>query len=223
MGKGGRIAAGVAGAMVLLLALAQLILPRLAASRISSRVGRYGKVQSVSVSAWPAVELLWGHVGSVRVRAKSLALNPTQVASLLWEARGTASMDVSAESVQLGSLALTDATLQKRGSAMSAQALASEVDVKAALPAGFGVKLLRSEGREVEVQATGALFGVGASVNAVAGASNGKLVAHPLGFLVEALQLTLFSNPHVYVEGVGASVQSEQPLSYRLTMSASLR
>ena len=37
----------------------------IAASRISSRVGRYGKVQSVSVSAWPAVELLWGHADSV--------------------------------------------------------------------------------------------------------------------------------------------------------------
>ena len=51
---------------------------------------------------------------------------------------------------------------------LTAQALASEADVKAALPAGFGVQLLRSEGGEVEVQATGALFGVGASVNAVA-------------------------------------------------------
>ena len=35
------------------------------------------------------------------------------------------------------------------------------------------------------MQATGGLFGVGASVNAVAGASDGKLVAHPLGFLLE--------------------------------------
>jgi hypothetical protein len=222
MGKGVRIALGSAGAVVLALALAQLILPRLAVSRISSRIGRYGKVQSVSVSAWPAVELLWGDVGSVRVRAGNLALSPAQAASLLWEARGTASMDVSAESVQLGSLRLSDASLRKRGSAMSAQAVASEADVKAALPAGFGVKLLRSEGGEVEVQATGALFGVGASVNAVAGASDGKLVAHPLGFLIEALRLTLFSDPHVYVEGVGASVQSEQPLSYRLTMRARL-
>jgi hypothetical protein len=223
MGKGGRIAAGVVGVVVLLLALAQLILPRVAVSRISSRVGRYGKVQSVSVSAWPAVELLWGDVGSVRVRAGSLALTPAQAASLLWEARGTSSMDVSAESVQLGSLRLSDASLRKRGNAMSAQALASEADVRAALPSGFGVKLLRSENGEVEVQATGALFGVGASVNAVAGASDGELVAHPLGFLVEALQLKLFSDPHVYVEGVGASVQSEQPLSYRLMISASLR
>ena len=54
---------------MLVLALAQVLLPRIAASRISSRVGRYGKVQSVSVSAWPAVELLWGSVDSVRVAA----------------------------------------------------------------------------------------------------------------------------------------------------------
>jgi hypothetical protein len=132
-------------------------------------------------------------------------------------------MDVSAESVQLGTLRLTDASLAKRGSVLSAQALVSEADVKAALPAGFGVRLLRSEDGEVEVQATGGLFGVGASVNAVAGAREGKLVAHPLGFLVEGLRLTLFSNPHVYVEGVGASVVGEQPLSYRVTMSARLR
>lgn len=223
MGRGGQIAAGAAGALVLALVLAQLILPRVAASRISSRIGRYGKVQSVSVSAWPAVELLWGHVGSVRVRAGNLSLSPEQAAALLWEARGTVSMEVSAQSVLLGSLPLTDASLRKRGSALSAQAVASEAAVKEALPPGFSVQLLRSEGGEVEVKATGALFGVGASVNALAGASEGKLVAHPLGFLVEALQLTLFSNAHVYVQGVGASVRSETPLSYELTMSASLR
>ena len=221
MGRGARIGLVVAG--VVLLVIAQLLLPWLAARRISSRVGRYGKVLSVSVSAWPVLELLWGHADSVRVRAKSLALSPAQVGSLLWEARATSSIDVSAESVQLGQLRVSDGSLRKRGSALSAQALTSEADVAAALPSGFGVRLLRSEGGEVEVRATGGLFGIGASVNAVAGASDGKLVAHPLGFLIEGLQLTLFSDPHVYVEGVGASVQSEQPLSYRLTMSATLR
>jgi hypothetical protein len=218
-----RLGLSLAGGLLLLLVIAQVLLPRLAVSRITSRVGRYGKVLSVSVSAWPAIELLWGHVGSVHVKARSLALSPAQVASLLWEAKGTQSMDVSAESVRLGKVTVTDASLRKRGSVLSGQALISEAAIKAALPGGFGVQLLRSEGGEVEVQATGALFGVGASVNAIAGASDGKLIAHPLGFLIEGLQLTLFSEPHVYVEGVGASVQSTQPQSYRLTMSASLR
>jgi hypothetical protein len=217
-----RLTLSFVGGLGLLLVLAQIFLPRLAASRVSSRVGRYGTVESVSVSAWPAVKLLWGSVDSVRVKARSLALSPAQAAKLLWEARGTSSMDVSAERVQVGPLRVTDATLSKRGNALSAHAMTSEADVKAALPAGLGVRLVRSEDGEVEVQATGGLFGVNATVNAVAGASDGKLVAHPLGFLVEGLQLTVFSDQHVYVEGVGASVSSEQPLTYRLTMSARL-
>ncbi len=222
MRRAGRIAAALVGVSILVLALAQALLPRIAVSRISSRVGRYGTVQSVSVKAWPAVEMLWGSVDSVRVRVKRIALSPAQAAKLLWEARGVASMDVSAESAQVGSLRLTDASLHKRGSSLTAEALTSAADVHAALPAGFGVQLLRSEGGEVEVHATGAFFGVGASVDAVAGASDGNLVAHPRGFLLEGVQLKLFSDPHVYVEGVGASVQSEQPLSYRLTMRARL-
>jgi hypothetical protein len=220
--KAVKLALAIGGGVVVLLVLAQVILPRIAVSRIRSRVGRYGTVESVSVSAWPAVKLLWGSVDSVRVKARHLVLSPAQAGKLLWEAHTTASMDVSAESVQVGPLRVSDASLRKRGNALSAQALTSEADVKAALPAGLSVQLLRSEDGEVEVQATGGLFGLNASVKAVAGASDGKLVAHPLGFLVEGLQLTLFSDPHVYVQGVGASVSSEQPLSYRLTMSARL-
>ncbi len=213
-----------AGVVVLVLVLAQLFLPGIAASTISSRVGRYGTVESVSVKAWPAIKLLWHSVDSVKVRARSLRLSPAQAAAMLWEGRSSASMDVSAESVQVGSLRLSDASVRKRGDGLSAEASTSQADVAAALPAGIGLRLLRSEGGEVEVQASGGLFGVGASVDAVARASEGRLVAHPLGRLVEGLHLTLFSNPHVYVQGVGASVQSSgPPLDYRLRMSASLR
>ena len=222
MRKTATIAAWLAGGIVLLLALAQVLLPRIAANRISSRVARYGTVQSVSVSAWPAVELLWGHADSVRVKVKGIALSPAQAAKLLWEAHGTASMDVSAERAQVGSLRLSDANLHKRGSGLSAQADVTESDAMAALPQGFSVHLLRSEHGSVEVRASGALFGVGASVNAVAVASRGDLVAHPVGFLVEGLKLTLFSDPHIYVEGVGASALGEPPSRYRLTMLARL-
>jgi hypothetical protein len=226
-GRGGwtktRLLLALVGGLALLFVLAQVLLPRIAASRISSRVGRYGKVRSVSVSAWPALELLWDHADSVRVSASSLALSTAQLGSLLWEAHGVDSLQVSADSVRLGTLTVSDASLSKHGSSLHAQAVVSEAAIKAALPPGFDVRLLRSGGGEVEVQASGGLFGVGASVNALAGASEGKLVAHPLGFLIEGLRLTLFANPHIYVEGVGASVAGEQPPSYRLTMSARLR
>ncbi len=208
---------------MLLLVLAQLLLPRIAASVVSSRVGRYGKVESVSVHAWPAVKLAWGSVDSIRVRAKSLTMSSAQAAKLLWEAHGVARMDLSAQRVHVGRLRLSDATMSKRGDQLSASGNASEANAKAALPVNMDMRLLRSEHGEVEVLASGGLFGVGASVNAVAQASNGKLVVHPLGFLVSGFRLTLFADPHVYVEGVAATVQSSEPRSYRLSMTARLR
>ena len=206
----------------MLLALAQLLLPRIAASRLSSRVGRYGAVQGVSVSAWPAVELLWGSMDSARVTAAHLSLSPAQAAKLLWEGRGAARVDLTARSLQVGPLRMTDAHLRKRGSTLSAEALIDEGAVRAALPRGWNVSLQGSEGGEVRVRATGGLFGIGAAVDAVALAREGSLVAHPLGPLIEGLQLTLFSDPHVHVEGVAAGREAGQPSTYRVRMWASL-
>ena len=116
-----------------------------------------------------------------------------------------------------------DATLRKRGSALTATALADEADVRAALPGGLAVQLLRSAGGEVEVRASGALFGIGASVDAVALASEGKLVAHPLGFLIEGLQLTLFADQHVHVSVSPRPSRATQPRVYRLALTGILR
>ncbi len=213
----------IVGAAVVALALSQLLLPRIAAARIRSRLGRYGAVESVSVSAWPAIKLLWGSVDSVRVRAGALALSTGGAESLLWEARDSADVSLSARSVRIAGLQLTDVSLAKHGSELSAHALASAGDVSSALPAGVQVQLLRSGDGEVEVRASGSLFGLGASLDAVAVASEGSLVVKPVGLLLGAFQLTLFSDPHVYVEGVGAAVDRSDPLGYRLSMSALLR
>src|SRR6202035_1643319 len=123
----------------------------------------------------------------------------------LREARDVSEMDLTASRAQEGPLQLSDVSFRKRGDSLSAGALTTEAAVKAALPEGFGVQLLGSEGGSVRVRASGGLFGVGASVDAVAGASEGKLVVHPVGFLLEGLRMTLFADRHVYVRGVGAS------------------
>jgi hypothetical protein len=223
--RAGKIAAGLAGAIALALGLAQVFLPRVAASRISSRLARYGTVQSVSVEAWPAAELLWGSADTVRVRAMSLKVSPKQTASLLREARGVSDLQMTASRVQEGPLRLTDVSLHKRGDALSAEAWITKAHVRAALPEGVDVQLLKSEGGTVQVRASGGLFGVAASVKAVASPSEGRLVAHPLGLLLEGLKITLFADPHVYVEAVGASETAGpggEP-SYRLTIRASAR
>jgi hypothetical protein len=218
-----RLALLLAGGVVLALVLAQVFLPRIAAGRISSRLGRYGTVVSVRVKAWPAVELLWGDADSVSVRVRSLKLSSALTAQLLWEARGINDMNMTASSVQDGPVRFTDVSLRKHGKALAAQARTTNADVRAALAKGFDVQLVSSERGELRVRASGGLFGVGASVDALVGASDGKLVVHPLGSLPSALKLTLFSEPHLYVEGVGAAVEDSRSLSYRLTMSASLR
>lgn len=215
-----RVAAALAALVLVLLAAAQIALPRIAAARISSRVSRYGRVLHVSVSAWPAVELLWGDAGSARVSASSLSLSPAQAASLLWEGRGVSSLDVSARSVRLGRLALSAATLRKRGSELYARARTTQAAADAALGPGASVALLGSGGGRVRVQVAGSLFGVGASVAAVAEAEQGELIAHPQGLLLEGFRLTLFADRHVRVEGVEAAASG--PSAYELGITALL-
>jgi hypothetical protein len=224
--RAGRIAAWLVGAIVVVLVLAQLFLPRIAASRVRARVGKYGTVRSVSVSAWPAVELLWGKADSVSVRAGSLRMTPAQTAKLLGEARGVKRMSLTAESVTEGPLQLHDTSFEKHGDALRAQASTSRADVSKALGEGVEIRLLNSHDGQVEVSASGGLFGVQASLDAVAQAQEGKLVVHPQGFLLEGLKLTLIDNPRVYVEGVAASAVaggSGEVAGYRLSIWASLR
>jgi len=159
----------------------------------------------------------------VHVRTGPLTLSEGNASSLLLEARHTTDISFRAQSVRVGDLRLGPTTLDKRGAQLVAQALVSEHAVRAALPAGVSVQLLGSERGRVEVAVQGSLFGVDASMNAVAYASEGKLLVKPTGLLLGALQLTLFADPHVYVQAVGARALGSEPPSYRLSLSASLR
>ena len=67
----------------------------------------------MSVSAWPAVKLLWGSADSVTVRASSLSISPAQTAKLLSEAGDVNSLTLTAASVREGPLAAQSASLRK--------------------------------------------------------------------------------------------------------------
>ena len=218
-----RIVIGTGIVLLLALAIAQLVLPAIASSRISSRIGRYGKVASVTVKAFPAIELLWGDADSVNVVADELAMTPEQTAALIGEASGTDRLDVRVASFKEGPLRLTSARLQKRGDRLRAAATMSRAAVGEALPAGVGLKLTGSGGGEVHVRVSGGLFGVGASVDAVALAEDGKLVARPAGLLLSAVRLTLFSDPRIDIEGVGATTTATPGTEYRLSIHGRLR
>jgi len=112
---GARIALGVAGAIALVLVLAQLLLPILAARRVRGELARYGVVHSASISAFPAIELLWGEAQSASVSAGPLSVDPAQLSELLWQARGVQRIDLHADSMRVGSLALSGVSVRKRG------------------------------------------------------------------------------------------------------------
>jgi hypothetical protein len=230
VGRAGRIVAWLGGAVVLALVLAQAFLPSIAASRISSRVGRYGDVHGVSVSAWPAVKLLWGEADSVSVHAGSLSISPSQTAKLLWEASGVSSLTLSASSVREGPLALRNVSLRKRGRQIAGQGTMTSAAVTAALPPGLRLRLISSDGGQVTVRASGhssftGLLGANVSLDVLAGASDGELTARALGAALGGVHLTLFSSRYVYVQGVAvrALTGPAGSTSYLLSIGARLR
>jgi len=214
----GTITAAAAG---LLLLAAQLLLPRLAAHRISSRLARYGRVESVQVSAWPAVKLLWAGADSVAIRAGDLSLSASEAADLLSESGGAERVRASARTVELGSLRLTDVRVAGDPGELSATASVSAADVRAALPPGVQVELLDSDHGTVRVRVSGGLFGLSASMDAVAEPREGVLLVKPEGFLMQAFTLRLFSDPRVRLQAVGASADPAAA-GYRLSVSATV-
>lgn len=221
-GRGLRIALWVAGVVVVMLVAAQLLLPGLAAHTVRDRVGRYGQVLSAHVSAFPAIELLWGQAGSASLRTGSLRMTQTQASDLLWSARGVDSLDVSSASVVVEPLRLEDVSMQKRGHAVRMLGTLALADLRAALPAGVQVQVLGggSEG-ELEVRIGGELFGVGASIVAVIAASEGKLVAQPRGLSLGGLtQVTLFSDPHLHVDTATFTPLPSDGQSWRMDLRA---
>lgn len=219
--------AGVGVAAVVVVGVAmQVLLPKVAAERVREKLEKYGSVESVEVKAWPAVKLMWKDADEARVRAGTLKLSLEQAEALLGEAKGVERVRARVKSVEVDGVRLTDAELEKHGRGLRAEGVMSAADVKRALPEGLEVALVKSEGGKVEVQASGGLFGVSASVDAVAEAEEGKLVARPTALLLSGFKLTVFDDPSVYVEGVQARAlegEGGEGASYELSIWASLR
>ena len=224
-GRATRIALGAGGAIVVVLVVAQLALPAIAARIAREQLEKYGTVRSVSVHAFPAIELLWGHAQSATVQAGHLRMSTSQFDGLVPRIRGIERVDMTAESLRIGPFTMRDVRTEKRGAEIYTRGTITQADLQSALPAGVGVRIV--EGAQgVEVRVSGSLFGVGASLLALVSAQEGKLVAQPQGFPFAGLaRITLFSDARLFVQSFGLS--GEPPAasdpSYALTLRAKLR
>ena len=201
-----RLAAlGAVVVVLVLVVVAQLVLPGIAEQRIRERLQNSGQVLSVHVSAFPAIELLWHQADSVDVRLGRYRSTPGRLSSLLDQAGGVGSLTASANVLETGLLTLQDAVLHKHGDQLTGTAHVTEADVRTALPVLQSVTPVASGDGKLTVRGTATLFGVSATVDATVGAQDGKLVVVPDVPFGGLATITVFSDPHVAVQSLGAS------------------
>ena len=197
-----RIAFAGAAAVVAALAAAQLILPGVAADQLRDRLARSGRVISVHVEAFPAIELLWHQAGQVDVHLASYRAGTSTLGHSLAQTAEAGTVNARVDVLSTGLVTLRDATLHKRGDVLTGTAFLTAADLRGALPAGVQVRPVASGAGALVVRASA----LGLSADATLRAHGGALeIAPDLPLVGGLLTFTLFRAPHVYIEGVGAS------------------
>jgi hypothetical protein len=199
------IALGAAGVVLLVLVVAQLVLPGIATDRLRDQLARSGTVLSVKVSAFPAIELLWGHADSVVIRMARYQAGASQIGGKLGGAANVGTLDASVGELDSGLLTLRDARLRKRGSELVGTAKVMEADLRAAVPFLDNVQPVASSEGHLILRGTASLLGFRATVDAVVAAQGGALVVAPNVPFGGLATITLFNNPQVRVQSVAAS------------------
>lgn len=212
-----RPAVGVAVLVAAMLVAAQLLLPLIAERHVRGELERTGGVRSVSVSAFPAVQLLWGHADAVRVHLARASLGTgSDLADRLAGTRGVDSLDAAADDLALGPLDLRDLRLDKRGRRLHGEAVVTRAALAAALPVDVDLQPADAGGAALTLQATVGPVSVRARLSAI----DGRLVIAPDGLLGGFAGLTVFEDPRITVTGVGAR---ERPDGFTLTADGRLR
>jgi FHA domain-containing protein/DUF2993 family protein len=216
-----------AGGVLLLLALVfgvgQLVLPGVAERHLRSQLGRYGPVRVVKIASAPAVKLLWHRADSVTVVMDSYRSEPGGHGSLgdfLSRTRSTGNLDVRVGTLHSQLLTLHDVRLRKEGDELVGQARLTQRDLTAALPSFLGLRPVSASADGIVVQVVASAFGHRAGTKLDITADGGRMVVRPQGLLGSFATITVFNDPRVYVESLGAELRGD---NYFLTVRARLR
>lgn len=194
-----------AGLVLLVLIVAQLLLPGIAAQELRDDFAQSGTVLEVKVSAFPAIKLLWHRADSVVVRMGRYRSASSHLGDTLGGAADAGSLDASAQELEVGPLTFRNAILRKRGSDLVGSATVAESDLRSAVFFLDNVEPIASPNGRLTVRGTAGFLGLHATVDATVAAQNGDLVVVPNVPLGGIATLTLFSNPRVQVHSVSAS------------------
>ncbi len=223
-GRASSILIGIVVVVVAILVLAQIFVPGIAAKEIRKEVDKYGVVESVSVHAFPAIELAW-KAGSATVKIKRITVTENQAIKLLEETKKIKDLDMYMKNLTLKvaeagttvTLTGTAVKVYKRGNAITAQMNFADSQLKSALPGGFEATPVANAQGKFELKLKGG-FLVGGSESAIIDGVKGKIVAEIAESGGESL--ALFEKPEVSVGNITASVLPGYVL---VKLSATLR
>jgi hypothetical protein len=213
------IVLAVAGAVLLVLIVAQVVLPRIATDRVRDRLAQRGTVLEVKISAFPAIELLWHQADSVVVRLGRYRSGTSDIAVTLGGTADVGTIDASVRELDSGLLTLRDVTLTKRGSELAGAATITEAALRSAVPFLQSVQPVSSGGGRLTLRGTASLLGVSATVDFTVAVENGALVVAPDVPFGALATITLFDDPRVRIQSVSAT---SVPGAFKLSAQATV-
>jgi hypothetical protein len=219
----------IVGILVVLVVVAQFVLPGLAAKRLRSDLAAQGSDVRVEVSAFPAIKLLFKHADKVTISVGAYTADDASstdsgddLPGLLAETKATRKLDVDVRVLDDRLLRMQDVRLHKDGDALVANVTLLKRDIDAALPAHL--RLTGSDAHGLTVAGSTSVFGQSLDANArIAVDDSGSLVLSPedsgigLGDLVS---VSIFEDHRVAVDAISARSTSG---GYAVTVRGHLR
>jgi hypothetical protein len=206
--------------VLVLLVVAQLVLPGIAAQQLTDRLKHSGQGVHVSVSAFPGIELLWHQADKVVVRMARYRSSTGNLSGQLGQSSDVDTLDATVGELDTGLLTLRNATLHKRGDQLTGSATVTEAALRAAVPFLDAVKPVASGNGRLTLRGTATVLGVSATADATVQTENGQLVVVPDLPFGGLATVTVFSSPHVAVTGVSAA---PDPAGFRVSADGRLR
>ena len=174
----------------------------------------------MSISAFPALKLLWNRADDVTVRMGALEASQGRFADLLARSGDADDVVASAREQRILTLRLHDSSLRKRGDELALSSTVEDADLRAALPPGFEVRPVASGDGALVFEGSAQLLGQRFEGRAVVAARDGRLLLTPDLPFGGFLAMTLFADPRIEVLSVGAR---QRPGGFTLTARMRLR